>query len=285
MKRRILIILIVLIFLAGAGFFLRFVIGGSEDDWICVENQWVKHGNPSFLMPKEDCGEQIKSKEIPATSSELEAVGEEPKINEQQKTPEPQIILLDVPFLAQAPLGQWENPTYQDACEEASLLTAILWVRGVKSISREEVTEELKKFADFEIEKYNNFYDHSTADTAQIMKDYFDYYNIEVREDISTEDIITELKIGNLVIVPINGQILKNPFYTPPGPDRHMLPIIGYDFETEEFITNDVGTRHGEKFRYKKDILGASIRDYSTGHKEPILEIKKTMIIVKKQNG
>ena len=26
-----------------------------------------------------------------------------------------------------------------------------------------------------------------------------------------------------------------------------MLPVIGYDFQTEEFITNDVGTRHGEK--------------------------------------
>jgi hypothetical protein len=114
------------------------------------------------------------------------------------------------------------------------------------------------------------------------MKDYFGYYNIEVREDISTEDIIEELKNDRLVIVPINGQILKNPFYTPPGPDRHMLVIIGYDFQTEEFITNDVGTRHGEKFHYKEYILEASIRDYPTGHKEPILEIKKTMIVVKK---
>ncbi|MDP2934608.1 MAG: C39 family peptidase [bacterium] len=275
MKKRILIILIVLIFLAGAGVFLRFVIGGPEDDWICVENQWVKHGNPSFSMPTERCGEQVKSKETPVVNSEPEPVKAEP-IKEE----EPQIILLDVPFLAQAPLGQWENPIYQNACEEASLFTAILWVRGVKSISKEDVTEELKKFADFEIEKYNNFYDHSTADTAQIMKDYFGYYNIEVREDISAEDIIEELKIGNLVIVPINGQILKNPFYTPPGPDRHMLPIIGYDFETEEFITNDVGTRHGEKFRYKKDNLEASIRDYPTGHKEPIAEIKKPMIVI-----
>lgn len=37
-------------------FFVRFVIGGSEDDWICVEGQWVKHGYPSAPMPEGECG-------------------------------------------------------------------------------------------------------------------------------------------------------------------------------------------------------------------------------------
>jgi hypothetical protein len=276
MKNKFTKIIFCLALIIGAWLFLRFVIGGPEDTWICVDNQWVKHGNPSSIMPIRGCGEKIELQEPPAIENEPELVETESIKTEE----EPQLILLDVPFLAQAPLGQWNNPVYQDACEEASLLTAILWVRGVESISREEATDEIKKFSDFEIEKYNNFYDHSTADTAQIMKDYFEYYNIEVKNDISTEDIIKELESGSLVIVPINGQILKNPFYTPPGPDRHMLVIIGYDFQAKEFITNDVGTRHGEKFRYKEDILEASIRDYSTGHKEPILEIKKPMIVV-----
>ena len=272
MKNKFLKIIFGLALVIGAWLFLRLVIGGPEDDWICVENQWVKHGNPSFVMPESGCGERVELEEVPVVNSEPELIEEK----------EPQIILLDVPFLAQAPLGQWENPVYQNACEEASLLTAILWVRGVKSISKEEATEELKKFAEFETEKYNNFYDHSIVDTAQIMKDYFGYHNIGVRENIFAEDIIAEIKNGNLVIVPVNGQILKNPFYTPPGPDRHMLVVIGYDSRAEEFITSDVGTRHGEKFRYKKDVLEASIRDYPTGHKEPILEIKKAMIVVKK---
>ncbi|MBU0572790.1 hypothetical protein KKE18_03865 [Patescibacteria group bacterium] len=35
--------------------FVRFVIGGSEDDWICVEGQWVKHGSPSVPKPEEKC--------------------------------------------------------------------------------------------------------------------------------------------------------------------------------------------------------------------------------------
>jgi len=36
-------------------FFMRFVIGGSEDDWICVNGEWVKHGVPSAPMPTEPC--------------------------------------------------------------------------------------------------------------------------------------------------------------------------------------------------------------------------------------
>ncbi len=40
-----------------AWFFVRFVVGGPEDDWICVNNEWVKHGNPSAPIPTTGCGE------------------------------------------------------------------------------------------------------------------------------------------------------------------------------------------------------------------------------------
>ena len=38
---------------------LRFFIGGDEDVWLCIGNQWVRHGNPSLPMPQNGCG-QIK---------------------------------------------------------------------------------------------------------------------------------------------------------------------------------------------------------------------------------
>ncbi len=280
MKNRFFLkILVGLALIIGAWLFLRFTFGGPEDSWICRDGQWIKHGNPSSQAPLGGCGKQIE--QVEQVKQEKEFIPQNQSLLNEKET-KPRIILLEVPFLAQAPFGQWENPIYQNACEEASLLTALLWVRGVRSVSKEEASLELKKIADFEIEKYNNFYDHSLADTGQIMRDYFNYHNIEIKEAVSADNIVKELERGNLVIVPINGQILKNPFYTPPGPDRHMLVIIGYDFQTDEFITNDVGTRHGEKFRYKKNILESAIRDYPTGHKEPILEVKKTMLIIKK---
>ena len=77
-----------------------------------------------------------------------------------------------------------------------------------------------------------------------------------------------ELEAGHLVIIPTNGQALKNPNFTLPGPERHMLVVKGYDYETEEFITNDPGTRNGADYRYKKDLLFEAIRNYKTGFHE-----------------
>src|SRR3989344_3308914 len=37
-------------------FFLRFVIGGNEDSWICNEKgDWIKHGNPAYPSPVIPC--------------------------------------------------------------------------------------------------------------------------------------------------------------------------------------------------------------------------------------
>jgi uncharacterized protein len=47
---------VILILVFGIILLLRFVIGGPEDNWICVNNQWVKHGNPSQPMPTSGCG-------------------------------------------------------------------------------------------------------------------------------------------------------------------------------------------------------------------------------------
>lgn len=34
---------------------LRFVVGVSEDTWICDNGQWVKHGEPAAAKPTEPC--------------------------------------------------------------------------------------------------------------------------------------------------------------------------------------------------------------------------------------
>ncbi|MDD5164429.1 MAG: GerMN domain-containing protein [Patescibacteria group bacterium] len=40
---------------------LRFLIGGPEDNWICSNGGWVKHGNPSASMPTQSCGDALKN--------------------------------------------------------------------------------------------------------------------------------------------------------------------------------------------------------------------------------
>ena len=42
--------------------FIRFFLSGPEDDWICQNGQWVKHGNPSSPKPEGDCRAKIVQK-------------------------------------------------------------------------------------------------------------------------------------------------------------------------------------------------------------------------------
>lgn len=54
-KTTLIIALIIIIGLAGL-FALRLL--SPEDSWICVNNEWVKHGNPSQEKPDQNCGEK-----------------------------------------------------------------------------------------------------------------------------------------------------------------------------------------------------------------------------------
>lgn len=135
--------------------------------------------------------------------------------------------------------------------------------------------------SDFLEQKYGEYRDVTTRDTVNwIIKDYLDYDKVELKENITKTDIIAELDKGNLVMLPMNGQIVDNPYFTPPGPSRHMLLVKGYDKTREVFITNDPGTRNGESFEYSFDNLYNGIRDYPTGYHEPISQVEKNMIVV-----
>ena len=57
------LLLVAIIFLVGVVVFgLRFILGGNEDSWICVNNQWTKHGNPASPKPEKGCGTESSQK-------------------------------------------------------------------------------------------------------------------------------------------------------------------------------------------------------------------------------
>lgn len=191
-------------------------------------------------------------------------------------------VLLTVPFTSQAPLGNWSDPWQETGCEEAAAVMAMGWVYG-KNLTPEEALAELTAISKYEVKQYGIAYDSSTQDTvSHIFNGYFKYTNVEQRKHIGVDDVKNELSRGNLVILPVNGRKLNNPYFTPPGPIEHVVVIIGYDDATEEFITHDPGTRHGAEYRYPYNVLDAAIQDYPTGAPVPIQTIEKNMIVVKK---
>lgn len=191
-----------------------------------------------------------------------------------------QTILFNVSFTAQAPFGEWQDPRQQNGCEEAAALMAVRWARGT-SFNLEQARDEVIKISEWERQTYGLFEDTSARDTIErIFFGYFNYSNVRLAEDITAADIKSELAAGHLVVVPVNGRLLGNPFFTSPGPLEHMLVIKGYDPSTGEFITNDPGTRQGKDFRYQESVLESALQDYPTGFHEPILQVNKVMIVV-----
>jgi len=195
-------------------------------------------------------------------------------------------IFQDVPFTAQAPFGQWNDPRQENACEEASALMAVRWATGQSFSSKSEALQAILSLAAFEQQHYGSYLDTSAADTVErIFKSYFHYKNVEVKQGIGNSDIIAALADGAIVIVPMNGRKLHNPFYTQPGPEHHMLLVRGYDAIKKEFITNDPGTRRGQGFRYPAAVLEAAIRDYPTSNVVPAPSSSKNVMIVVRTVG
>ncbi|MFA6170860.1 MAG: C39 family peptidase [Patescibacteria group bacterium] len=192
-------------------------------------------------------------------------------------------VLEAVPFLSQAPFGDWKDERQQDGCEEASAVMAMLWVKGEAGVTKDYALSKILDISQFEEKQYDSYHDNGAKETAdRIFNGYFKYKNVEVKYDVSLEDIKKALSEGYLVIAPMDGQKLDNPNYTGGGPERHMLVIKGYDPVKKQFITNDPGTRKGESYRYEENHFYDSIRDYIAGNHVPITEVRKNVIIVKK---
>lgn len=189
----------------------------------------------------------------------------------------------EVPFVPQAPFAEWNDLRHQEACEETSVLLAMKWVKG-EPVSREEAREALLAMSEWQRDKFGYYHDTSAQDTAdRLFRDYYGYENIEVLHGIDASDIVGALLDGHIVITPINGLTVGNPYFSSPGPLRHMILIIGYDAETEKFIVHDPGTRRGENFRYARNAINISLRDYPSGVYVPIPEDSlSAMIVVKK---
>jgi uncharacterized protein YvpB len=240
--------------------------------YIIPDTFFVEYSDASIIAEREK-QQEIKKETVVAEASAPDVEQKEAEIKESVKQ--------SVPFTAQAPHAQWDDPRFQDACEEASMLMAHAWVIGEGSISKNDAENELESLFSYENKNFGGSIDTSAVDTAKIFQEYY-HYPAQLRTGVTMEDIYAILAQGSIVIAPTNGKMLDNPNFTDGGPDRHMVVIIGYDKKNKEFITNDPGTRLGRGYKYKDSVLYNAIRDYVTGEKEKISGASKNVIVIKK---
>lgn len=190
----------------------------------------------------------------------------------------PEKIKISVPFTSQAPFEVWDE-YHKEACEEASLLMVAYFLQD-KKLDRNIAEKELQAMIQFQIEKYGKFQDTSAEETVHLGKDYFGLNNLKVVYDFSLEELKKYLAQGNPIIIPAGGRLLKNPNFIAPGPLYHNLVLVG--FEKDVIITNDPGTKKGERYSYAEQILFNAIHDFQ-GDKNQIEKGRKAMIVVEKK--
>jgi len=190
-------------------------------------------------------------------------------------------VKLDVPFVPQAPFAKWDD-LHNEACEEAALVMAKAWLNNEK-LTYQIADQEIIGAVNWQIKNWGGHYDLNVDNIIKLAKNYFGIKNIWADYNISLKDIKEQLSKGNLVITPMAGRLLKNPYYRRPGPVYHMLVVTGYN--NKRIVTNDPGTRRGKNFKYSYSNFFESIHNwpFKLGQKENLSKDKKAIEILKGQ--
>ncbi|MDI6883215.1 MAG: hypothetical protein QMC93_01940 [Patescibacteria group bacterium] len=142
---------------------LILVITGVTFEWI-----YIYFHRPGYF-------EFGQSEEREKDKLEIEKqIKEEQPENSVKEIVLPESFNLDIPFISQSPLEDW-NPPFDHACEEAAILMVHYYLQNKSTIEPTEVTQEIRQIVDFETKTYGFYQDTSTEQTAQVIRDYYGY--------------------------------------------------------------------------------------------------------------
>ena len=254
-------ILIFLVLFIPLSIFVLFTYGGKIKDWMVL---WQRKASLPPAISYEQATNPIQPSSAPALNGQPSII-----------TSLPPSINLGVPFTPQAPFANWDE-VHEEACEEASLLMVARYKKGGTIDSPSDAEQELFKLVDFENKIFGYYKDTTAEETARVGREYYGFKKTRVIYEFTVDTIKRELAAGNPIIVPAAGRELGNPYFTSPGPLYHMLVIRGYTSDGK-FITNDPGTRRGEEYTYKFDILMNAIHDWNGGD---VVNGKKVIIVL-----
>lgn len=173
-------------------------------------------------------------------------------------------VNLAVPFLSQAPKGDWSMP-YEEACEEATAIMVDAYYKGrTTKFQPDEGDKAILALVAAETRLLGYYKDTSATATARLITSYFHYPHIVLKKNPTVQDIKQALANGYPVILPAYGKALPNPNFRNGGPVYHMVLIKGY-LKDGRWITNDTGTRLGSNFLYSQDSLMQANHDWNNG--------------------
>lgn len=247
MKKKLIILVILLILVLGVGFFL---------------NRSVSPPSSSSPSPSPSSSPAIFLSPTPTAESPAPAA-----------LPESYLIK-NFSFVSQAPFGEWDT-LHDEACEEAAL-ALVEYHGGNQTIDAATMEDQIQKMVAWEIANFGSHKDLTVSKVKKMAEGFYGMENIKIENDITIDDIKTEISQNHPVIVPTAGRLLGNPYFRSPGPIYHMVVAIGYD--DNNIIVQDVGTRRGDHYEYNEKIFFNAIHDWN-GSPENIESGAKNILV------
>lgn len=279
-----------IIILVALGVYYRDYIPTTRSDVEGLYYYFTKKTTPSVgseLNPKPEnsIGLSLNSEptsEAQPTDPEGSADNTNTNINktdpEKKPTSLPETFNNYVPFTSQAPTGVWD-PFHDEACEEASLAMAHYYLDKRDVVFSKEAEKDIQYIGSKM--KSGGMEDLPVVDVKAAAENLYGYKDWKIIDKPNVQDIENKLAQGNIIIIPLAGREIGNPYYRSPGPLYHMLVISGYDNKKGVFITQDPGTKRGKDFTYKFDTLLKANHDFP-GDKNKIKEGAPKILVVTK---
>ena len=234
-----------------------------------------------FFLVKKLTQEKIENKII-QTKTKIEAALSREVAPTQSETEGLNSHLIKTVFIQQAPEKNWDDP-WQDACEEASLLTVDYFYKNISSITIETNRNAILKMIDFE-NTQNFSKDMNVSQMAVVASKYLNYQT-KIIDNPTIDDIKRYISQNTPIIIPASGKILyqENKHFNSGGPYYHNIVILGYDDQKQQFTVHDVGTKAGAYFKYSYNLLMESIHDFpASDKKEDINDGQKRILVLLK---
>ncbi|MFA6602479.1 MAG: C39 family peptidase [Candidatus Shapirobacteria bacterium] len=192
----------------------------------------------------------------------------------------PSSHLIDTFFVPQAPQKNWDQP-WQDACEEAALLTVHYYYQS-QNPSIDQMVVDYQNIFDFET-RQGWGHDVNLSQLSSVADSLG--YQSSIIANPTIDQIKSYISQNIPIIVPANGKTLyrENKHFKSGGPWYHQIVILGYDDNSQQFTVHDVGTQFGAYFKYSYDLLLDSIHDWpESGIKEDINQGEKSVLVLLK---
>ncbi|MFH1711612.1 MAG: C39 family peptidase [Patescibacteria group bacterium] len=229
----------------------------------------VEGGDDIYIIDETENDGDIDANKSENDSEKIDDQEDNDDTDEPEDTAYKQ-VQLGVPYLNESPDGSWTGP-WKNACEEASITMIESYYQDNLDVTVEEAMDFMMMLFNAEDEIWGSNLDADAARTERLVNEYTSF-NAVIQVDPTIDQIKRELAAGHPVISFHYGKDLNNPGipFLATGSFYHVQVIIGYDDETQEFITNDDGDiRTGAAHRYDYELFMNSLHDFNFETKKP----------------